>query len=91
MGPRSGDRGNEDGRAGVGAPRGASMGPRSGDRGNAISENMGPSGITASMGPRSGDRGNEDLRRAGLSPAELLQWGRGQVTAEIIYQWSEWS
>ncbi len=34
------------------------------------------------MGPRSGDRGNQELAEKRLE-LDTLQWGRGQVTAEM--------
>jgi len=38
--------------------------------------------VPASMGPRSHDRGIACTEDAGQVPAELLQWGRGRMTAE---------
>ncbi len=40
------------------------------------------------MGPRSGDRGNSE-ERARLAEGTVLQWGRGQVTAEMP-DWFSW-
>src|SRR5579883_2367202 len=60
------------------------MGPRSGERGNKSESGRCPRTEVPSMGPRSGERGNllEPLIHKLKNLA--LQWGRAQVSAEIL-------
>ena len=81
MGPRFFDRGNRFGELHHLFQIRASMGPRFFDRGNQQFPVSKAGGMFASMGPRFFDRGNLSLTYV-TNEDDMLQWGRGSLTAE---------